>query len=98
MSTESRPKFTTAQVAMANAEEWYTLPAIKVGDGCEVVVKSSAHNTAPLMVAHDDDSSKDTPFTLDNPGDSISLRIKNTDQVVVSSETPDQVLEVITEQ
>lgn len=98
MSTESRPKFTTVQMTITNASEWYTLPAIKVGDGCEVVVKSSANNTAPLMVAHNDDNSKNTPFILDNPGDSISLRIKNTDQIVISSEVPDQVIEVITEQ
>ena len=98
MSTESRPKFITAQVIMTNADEWYTLPAIKVGDGCEVVVKSSVNNTAPVLVAHDDDLSKNAPFTLDNPGDSISLRIKGTEQIAVRSEVVNQVIEVITEQ
>ena len=98
MSTESRPKFITAQVIMTNADEWYALPAIKVGDGCEVVVKSSANNTAPVLVAHDDDLSKNAPFALDNPGDSISLRIKGTEQIAVRSEVVNQVIEVITEQ
>lgn len=98
MSTESRPKFITAQVTMTNADEWYTLPAIKVGEGCEVVAKSSADNTAPILLAHDDDISKNAPFVLDNPGDNISLRIKGTDQIVVRSEAPNQVIEVITEQ
>lgn len=98
MSSNSRPTFITAQVTMTNADTWYPLPDIKVGEGCEAVVKSKVSNTAPIKVAHDDTESKSTPFILDNPGDSISLRIKGTAQIVVSSTIAGQIVEVITEQ
>lgn len=97
MSTDSRPTFTTAQVTLTNADTWYPLPDIKVGEGCEVVIKSKTTNTSALKVAHDDTASKNAPFVLDNPGDSVSLRIKGTTQIVVSSVTAGQVVEVITE-
>lgn len=97
MSSNSRPTFTTIQVTITNADTWYPLPDIKVGEGCEVVIKSKVSNTATIKVAHDDADSKTAPFALDNPGDSVSLRIKNTAQIVVSSVTAGQVVEVITE-
>lgn len=97
MSTDSRPTFTTAQVTLTNADTWYPLPDIKVGEGCEVVVKSNADNTAPVKVAHNDDDSKAAPFVLDNPGESVSLRIKGTEQIMVSSGVTGQVVELITE-
>lgn len=98
MSSNSRPTFTTAQVTMPNADTWYPLPDIKVGEGCEVVIKSKVSNTAPINVAHDDTDSKNAPFILDNPGDGVSLRIIGTAQVVVSSAVAGQIVEVITEQ
>ena len=98
MSINSRPTFITAQVTMTNADAWYPLPDIKVGEGCEVVIKSKVSNMASVKIAHDDTESKNTPFILDNPGDSISLRIKGTAQVVVSSTVAGQTVEVITEQ
>lgn len=98
MSIDSRPTFTTAQVTLTNADTWYPLPDIKVGDGCEVVVKSKISNTATVKVAHDDTTSKNAPFNLDNSGDSISLRIKGTAQIVVSSAIAGQIVEVVTEQ
>jgi len=98
MSTDSRSTFTTAQVTLTDADTWYPLPDIKVGEGCEIVIKSSADNTAPVNVAHNDDDSKAAPFILDNAGDSISLRIKGTEQIVVSSGVAGQVVEIITEQ
>jgi hypothetical protein len=98
MSSNSRPTFTTAQLTLTNADTWYTLPDIKVGEGCEVVIKSKADNAAAIKVAHDDTASKNAPFILDNPGDSLSLRIKNTTQVVVNSAVAGQVVEVVTEQ
>jgi hypothetical protein len=97
MSTDSRPTFTTAQVTLTDADTWYPLPDIKVGEGCEVVIKSSADNTVPVKVAHNDDDSKAAPFILDNAGDSISLRIKGTEQIVVSSGVAGQIVELITE-
>lgn len=97
MSGNSRPAFTTVQVTITNADTWYPLPDIKVGEGCEVVIKSKVSNTAAIKVAHDDVDSKNGPFMLDNPGDSISLRIKETSQIVVSSATAGQIVEVITE-
>ena len=97
MSTDSRPTFTTAQVTLNDADTWYPLPNIKVGEGCEVVIKSSADNTASVNVSHNDDDSKAAPFILDNAGDSISLRIKGTEQIVVSSGVAGQVVELITE-
>ncbi|MCB0368649.1 MAG: hypothetical protein KDD45_04175 [Bdellovibrionales bacterium] len=97
MSSNSRPTFTTAQVTLTNQDEWYPLPDIKVGEGCEVVIKSKTGNTGEINVAHDDDDSKNGPFILDNPGDSLSLRIKNTTQIVVSSSVAGQVVEIITE-
>lgn len=97
MAIHSRPTFTTARVTMTNYDEWYPLPSIKVGEGCEVVIKSSADNTAPINVAHNDDDSKAAPFVLDNAGDSISLCIKGTEQIVVSSGVAGQVVELITE-
>ncbi|EKD62813.1 MAG: hypothetical protein ACD_52C00048G0004 [uncultured bacterium] len=98
MSTDSRPTFTTAQVNLTNADTWYSLPDIKIGEGCEVVIKSKVSNISAIKVAHDDAESKNAPFILDNPGDSLSLRIKGTTQVVVSSAIAGQVVEVITEQ
>ncbi len=83
---------------MINADTWYPLPDIKIGEGCEVVIKNRISNSAAVKVAHDDADSKNAPFMLDNPGDSISLRIKNTNQIVVSSSAAGQVIEVITEQ
>lgn len=97
MSTDSRPTFTTAQVTLTDADTWYPLPDIKVGEGCEIVIKSSADNTAPVNVAHNDVGSKAAPFILDNAGDSISLRIKGTEQIVVSSGVAGQIVELITE-
>jgi len=95
---ESRPKFTTANVTLTNADTWYPLPAISVGDGCEVVIKSKTGNTGAIKVAHDDTDSKAAPFLLDNPGDSVSLRVKGTTQIVLSSSVAGQIVEVITEQ
>lgn len=97
MSTDSRPTFTTAQVTLTDADTWYPLPDIKVGEGCEVVIKSKTTNTGALRVAHDDTASKNASFVLDNPGDSVSLRIKGTAQVVVSSGVSGQIAEVISE-
>lgn len=97
MSTDSRPTFTTAQVTLTNADTWYPLPDIKVGEGCEVVVKSKTTNTGALKIAHDDTASKNAPFVLDNPGDSVYLKIKGTAQVVVSSGVSGQIAEVISE-
>lgn len=98
MSSNSRPTFITVQVNMTIADTWYSLPDIKVGEGCEVVIKSKVSNTAPVKVAHDDTESKNAPFILDNPGDSISLRIKGTAQVVISSAVAGQIAEIISEQ
>lgn len=95
---ESRPKFTTANVTLTNADTWYPLPDIAVGEGCDVVIKSKAGNTSAIKVAHDDDASKASPFLLDNPGDSVSLRIKGTTQIVLLSSVSGQIVEVITEQ
>ncbi len=97
MSSNSRPTFTTVQVTITNADTWYPLPDIKVGEGCEVVIKSKVSNTAAIKVAHDDTDSKNTPLMLDNPGDSVSLRIKGTAQIVVSSGVSGQAVEVISE-
>lgn len=97
MSTDSRPTFTTAQVILTNTDTWYPLPDIKVGEGCEVVIKSKTTNTGALRVAHDDTASKNAPFVLDNPGDSVSLRVKGAAQVVVSSGVSGQIAEVISE-
>lgn len=82
---------------MTNAGTWYPLPALSVGEGCEVIIKSKGSNTGAVKVAHDDTDSKSAPFLLDNPGDSIGLRIKGTAQIVVSSDVAAQVVEVITE-
>ena len=82
---------------MTNADTWYPLPDIKIGEGCEVVIKSKVSNTAAIKVAHDDTNSKNAPFMLDNPGDSVSLRIKGTTQIVVSSGVSGQIVEVISE-
>lgn len=82
---------------MTNQDEWYPLPSIKVGEGCEVVIKSSAGNTAPVNVAHNDNDSKAAPFVLDNAGDNIWLSVKGTEQIVVSSGVAGQVVELITE-
>lgn len=82
---------------MMEADTWYPLPDINVGEGCDVVVKSRTSNIAAVRVAHDDEESKDAPFILDNPGDSVSLRVKGTAQIVVSSGIAGQVVEVITE-
>ena len=98
MSTDSRPTFTTAQVTLTDADTWYPLPDIKVGEGCQVVIKSKITNITAVKVAHDDTSSKNAPFILDNPGDSVSLRIKGTAQVVISSAVAGQIVEIITEQ
>lgn len=97
MSTNSRPTFTTANVTLTNADTWYPLPDISVGEGCEVVIKSKDTNTGAIKVAHDDATSKAAPFLLDNAGDSVRLRIKGTTQIVVSSSVAGQVVEVITE-
>lgn len=97
MSTDSRPTFTTAQVTLTDADTWYPLPDIKVGEGCEVVIKSKTTNTGALKVAHDDTASKNAPFLLDSPGDSLSLRIKGLTQIVVSSSVAGQIVEVIAE-
>lgn len=82
---------------MTNAGTWYPLPALSVGEGCEITIKSKGSNTGAVKVAHDDTTSKNAPFLLDNPGDSIALRIKSADQVVVSSSVAGQIVEVITE-
>lgn len=95
---ESRPKFTTANVTLTNADTWYPLPDIAVGEGCDLVIKSKTGNTGAIKVAHDDATSKASPFLLDNPGDSVSLRIKGTTQIVLSSSVAGQVVEVIAEQ
>ena len=95
---ESRPKFTTVNVTLTNADTWYPLPAFSVGEGCEVVIKSKAGNTAAVKVAHDDTDSKAAPFTLENPGDSVSLRVKGTTQIVLSSSVAGQIVEAIAEQ
>lgn len=97
MSSNNRPTFTTVQVTITNADTWYPLPDIKIGEGCEVVIKSKVSNTATIKVAHDDTDSKNAPFMLDNPGDSVSLRIKGTTQIVVSSGVSGQIVEVISE-
>jgi len=97
MSSNSRPTFTTTQLTLTNADTWYPLPDIKVGEGCEIVIKSKSGNTAEVNVAHDDIDSKAGPFILDNPGDSLSLRIKNTTQIVVSSSVAGQIVEAIAE-
>ena len=94
---KSRPTFTTVNVTMTNADTWYQLPALSVGEGCEVIVKSKASNNGAIKVAHNDTDSKNAPFLLDSPGDSISLRIKGTTQIVVSSPVAGQIVEVITE-
>lgn len=94
----SRPTFTTGNVILTLADTWYSLPSIQVGEGCDVVIKSKGGNTAAIKVAHDDASSKAMPFLLDNPGDSIKLKIKGTGQVVVSSSAAGQIVEVIAEQ
>jgi hypothetical protein len=98
MSNSSKPTFTTAQVTLTNADTWYPLPDIKVAEGCDVVIKSRISNTGTVKVAHNDIDSKNTPFTLENPGDSVSLRIKGLTQIVVSSPVAGQVIEVIAEQ
>ncbi len=95
---ESRPKFTTANVTLTNADTWYPLADMTVGEGCDIVIKSKAGNTGAIKVAHDDATSKASPFLLDNPGDSVSLRIKGTSQIVLSSSVAGQVVEVIAEQ
>lgn len=95
---ESRPKFTTANVTLTNADTWYPLADMAVGEGCDIVIKSKAGNTGAIRVAHDDATSKASPFLLDNPGDSVSLRIKGTSQIVLSSSVVGQVVEVIAEQ
>ncbi len=95
---ESRPKFTTANVTLTNADTWYPLPDIAVGEGCEVVIKSKAGNTGAIKVAHDDTASKTSPFLLDNSGDSVSLRVKGTTQIVLASSVAGQIVEVIAEQ
>lgn len=95
---ESRPKFITANVTLTNADTWYPLPAFSVGEGCEVVIKSKAGNTGAIKVAHDDTDSKASPFTLENPGDSVSLRIKGTTQIVLTSSVAGQIVEAIAEQ
>lgn len=94
----SRPTFTTVNVTLTNADTWYPLPEISVGEGCEVVIKSKAGNTGAIKVAHDDDESKAAPFLLDNPGDSVSLRIKGTTQIVLASSVAGQIAEVIAEE
>ena len=94
----SRSKFTTANVTLTNVDTWYPLPDMAVGEGCEVVIKSKTGNTGAIKVAHDDTASKASPFLLDNPGDSVSLRIKGTAQIVLSSSVAGQIVEVITEQ
>lgn len=94
----SRPTFTTANVTLTLADTWYPLPPIQVGEGCDVVIKSKSGNTVAIKVAHDDANSKAAPFLLDNPSDSIRLKIKGTEQVVLSSGVAGQIVEVITEQ
>ena len=95
---ESRPKFTTANVTLTNADTWYPLPDMAVGEGCEVVIKSKSGNTGGIKIAHDDTASKAAPFLLDNSGDSVSLRVKGTTQIVLTSSVAGQVVEVIAEQ
>lgn len=82
---------------MTNAGTWYPLPALSVGEGCEVFIKSKGSNTGAIKVAHDDATSKAAPFLLDNPGDSIGLRIKGTAQIVVTSDVAGQIVEIIAE-
>ena len=94
----SRPLFTTANLTLTDASTWYPLPEMSVGEGCEVVIKSKAGNTGAILVAHNDAASKAAPFTLDNPGDSVNLRIKGTTQIVCSSSVAGQVVEIIAEQ
>lgn len=95
---ESRPTFTTANLTLTNADTWYPLPAFSVGEGCDVVIKSKSGNTGAIKVAHDDTGSKAAPFILDNPGDSVRLRIKGTAQIVLASSVAAQVAEIIAEQ
>lgn len=94
---ESRPSFTTTRVTITVAGTWYPLPAISVGEGCEIVIKSKKTNTGTISLAHDDTASKANPFSLDYPGDSASLRIKGSEQIVVTSDVAGDIVEVIAE-
>ena len=93
----SRSKFSTANVTITDADTWYPLPSMPVGEDCEVVIKSKGTNTGAVKVAYNSTESKAGPFLLDNPGDSLSLRIRGTEQIVVSSAVAAQVVEVIAE-
>jgi len=68
-----------------------------VGEDCEVVIKSKGTNTGAVKVAFNSVASKAAPFLLDNPGDSLSLKIRGTEQIVVSSAVAAQAVEVIAE-
>lgn len=94
---ESRSSFTTNKVTITVAGTWYPLPTILIGEGCEIVLKSKKTNTGSVSVAHNDDTSKASPFNLDYPGDSLSLRIKGSEQVVVTSDASGDIVEIIVE-
>jgi len=91
----SRSKFSTANLTITDT--WYPLPSMPVGEDCEVVIKSKGTNTGAVKVAFNSVASKAAPFLLDNPGDSLSLKIRGTEQIVVSSAVAAQAVEVIAE-
>ena len=61
----SRSKFSTANLTITDADTWYPLPSMPVGEDCEVVIKSKGTNTGAVKVAFNSVASKAAPFLLD---------------------------------
>lgn len=93
---ESRPTFEVNQVTVDTAGTPVTLPAINVGESCELVIKAKKNNTGAILVGHSTDAITNNPFTLEAK-EKVKIRIGNASKVYIDAEVDGDGVEIITE-
>lgn len=97
MAVESRPAFSVNEATVTTAGTAVQLPSIKVGEACELVIKSKRSNKGAIKIGESVAQAQAGKFLME-PGESIKLRISNASKVYVDAEVSGDKVELIVEQ
>lgn len=97
MAVESRPAFAVGEATVAVAGTPVQLPDIKVGQGCDLVIKAKRNNLGTIKVGQSSSEALAGKFLLE-PNEAVKLRIDNANKIWIDAEVSGDKIGIIAEQ
>lgn len=97
MAVESRPAFAVGEATVAAAGTPVQLPAINIGQSCELVVKAKKSNQGAIKIGQSSADALAGKFLLE-PNEAVKLRIDNANKIWIDAEVSGDKASIIVEQ